>query len=91
MSGPRTHIASSHLTLKDHHHHHLHLIVSVCRGVAGEPDGGPGQGAAAGQHEWGFQLVLLHVALNKTSSRINQPGRMKGLLFFLSLTSSERI
>ena len=51
----------SRLTLKDHHH----LVVSVCRGVAGEPDGGPGQGAAAGQHEWGFQLVLLHVAVNK--------------------------
>ena len=41
------------------------LVVAVGGGVAGHPDGGPGQGAAAGQHEWGFQLVLLHVAVNK--------------------------
>ena len=30
-----------------------------------QPDGGPGQGAAACQHEWGLQLVFLHVAVNK--------------------------
>ena len=64
MSGPRTHDTSLRVTLKDHYHL-LHLVISVCRGVAGEPDGGLGQGAAACQHEWGLQLVFLHVAVNK--------------------------
>ena len=65
MSGPRTHVTSLRVTLKYHPQHLLHLVISVCRGVAGEPDGGPGQGAAACQHEWGLQLVFLHVAVNK--------------------------
>ena len=30
--------------------------------MAGEPDGGSGEGAAAGQDEGGLQIVLLHVA-----------------------------
>ena len=33
------------------HRQVLHLIVTVRRGVAREPDGGPGEGAAAGQDE----------------------------------------
>ena len=62
MSGPRNLVVLSRIN------NHIHLVVPVCRGVAGEPNGGFGQRPAAGHHERSFQLVLRHVALNKTGS-----------------------
>lgn len=59
MSGPKNLVALSRINK------HPHLVVPVGRGVAGEPNGGLGQGPATGQHERSFQIVLCHVALNK--------------------------
>lgn len=84
MSGPRNLVALSRINFINS----FHLVVPVCRGVAGEPYGGLGEGPAAGQHEGSFQLVLRDVAFNKTGSKFTNSNIQK---MSLNLTSSERI
>ena len=43
-----------------------YLVVPICWSMTGEPDGGPGEGAAAGHDEGGHQIVILHIPAQNT-------------------------
>ena len=59
-----------------------HLVVAVGGSVAGEAEGGPGEGAAAAQHDGSQQAVLLHIPelhlLSRRTGLLQQGGPQLG-------------